>query len=157
MGPEGSLIKLNQALAANPPTYLHLSTHGSFQRLNPLGSGLELARNDRLTVGDLLSKFGMLSGNRLAILSACETGVTSTNAPAEAIGLPAAFMGAGASGVISTLWTVDDRSTTFLINKFYELHRNNNMDPPKALAQAQNWLRTATYQDLICMIHSGNI
>lgn len=148
MGSEASSTNLDRALRVNLPTYLHLSTHGSFRRLDPLNSGLELAKKDRLTIGNLLSKSGVLNGSRIAVLSACETGVTSISAPAEAMGLPAAFMQAGAPGVISTLWTVNDRSTTFLLNKFYELHRNQNMSPPKALAQAQNWLRTATYKDL---------
>ncbi|MCP4696649.1 MAG: CHAT domain-containing protein, partial [Gammaproteobacteria bacterium] len=69
-------------------------------------------------------------------------------APAEALGLPAAFLQAGMPGVISTLWTVNDLSTAFLLGKFYQLHRKQGMEPAQALARAQEWLRTATYKDL---------
>lgn len=147
LGLDASAAKFNHALTGKP-TYLHMSTHGSYQWLNPLESGLELAQGERLTLGNLLSKSDMLADNRLVVLSACETGLTDINAPAEALGLPAAFLQAGAPGVISTLWTVNEQSTTFLLGKFYQLHRRQNIEPPKALAQAQEWLRTATYQDL---------
>ncbi len=143
----GSLDKFNQVLK-NTPAYLHFATHGSYQWHDPLESGLEFAHGERLKLGYLLSKQQMLVGSRLVILSACETGITDIGVPGEAMGLPSAFMQAGAPGVISTLWTVSDLSTTFLIGKFFQLHRDQNIKPPKALAQAQEWLRSATYEDL---------
>jgi CHAT domain-containing protein len=133
----------------NKPTYLHLSTHGSFDWSNILESGLDLSKGQRLTLGNLLSEPDKLIGSRLVVLSACETGLVDLEVPAESLGLPAAFMQAGTPGIISTLWTVDEISTMFLMGKFYELHLGElQIEPPRALALAQEWLRTATYQTL---------
>jgi CHAT domain-containing protein/tetratricopeptide (TPR) repeat protein len=145
-GKAGTYAQLIQAFTKKP-TYLHLSTHGRYDWATPLDSGLALANGEHLTLKDLVSKIN-LEGNRLTVLSACETGITDINMPTEAMGLPAAFLQAGVPGVISTLWTVSDQSTTFLLGKFYELHRTQGIEPAKALAQAQEWLRTATYRDL---------
>jgi len=145
-GKAGTYAQLTQALTKKP-TYLHLSTHGRYDWATPLESGLALANGEHLTLKDLISKIN-LEGNRLTVLSACETGITDVNMPTEALGLPAAFLQAGVPGVISTLWTVSDLSTTFLLGKFYELHRQQGIEPAKALAQAQEWLRTVTYKDV---------
>ena len=145
-GTTGTHAQLKQALA-NHPLYLHFSTHGRYDWSNPLESGLALANKEHWTLSDLLTETD-LSGSRLAVLSACETGLTDIGMPTEALGLPAGFLQAGIPGVISTLWTVEEVSTTFLLGKFYELHLNQGMEPAKALGQAQVWLRAATYQNL---------
>ena len=116
---------------------------------NILESGLDLSKGQRLTLGNLLSEPDKFVGSRLVVLSACETGLVDLEVPAESLGLPAAFMQAGTPGIISTLWTVDEISTMFLMGKFYELHLGElQLEPPRALALAQEWLRTATYQTL---------
>src|SRR5690606_18133502 len=82
-------------------------------------------------------------------LSACETGITEfQQAPDEYVGLPAGFLQAGAPAVISTLWAVNDLSTMLLMERFYQLHLQNNLDMASALRQAQLWLRDVTAQEL---------
>lgn len=149
-GDAGSLDKFNQTLIETKPTpsYLHFATHGSYQWQNPLDSGLELSKGQKLNLKYLLSNANLLNGKRLAVLSACETGLTDLNVPSEALGLPNAFLQSGVPGVISTLWTVNDGSTALLMDKFYKLNREHNFDPPKALAKAQEWLRTAKNSEL---------
>jgi CHAT domain-containing protein len=69
----------------------------------------------------------------------------------EYIGLPSAFLYAGALSVVSSLWAVNDLSTCFLTIKFYENLKNF----PKleaggvaiALNQAQKWLRDLTSEE----------
>ena len=78
---------------------------------------------------------------RLAILSACETGISGTKLPDEVISLPTGLLQAGAAGVVSSLWSVADLSTMVLLSRFYDLWRTDNIDPPEALRQAQIWLR----------------
>jgi CHAT domain-containing protein len=126
-GAEGTLEQLQQALKTHP-RYLHFSTHGNYNWSNPLDSGLALAKQTRWTLAELLTKTD-LSGSRLVVLSACEMGITDINLPTEALGLATGFLQAGAPGVISTLWTVDDQSTTFLLGKFYDLHLNQGLGP----------------------------
>jgi CHAT domain-containing protein len=81
---------------------------------------------------------------RLAVLSACETGVPSLKLIDEVIGLPAGMMQAGVPGVVGSQWRVDDQSTAMLMARFYSLWRQEGCPPREALRQAQIWLRDST-------------
>jgi len=133
----------------------HFSTHGFFDWANARNSGLLMKDKAPLTVGQLLDA-GDLGHPRLVVLSACETGLYDTRRnPDEFTGLPAAFMALGASGVLSTLWPVDDRATALLIAKFYDLHLDDGLAPAKALRAAQDWLRAATRAGLIAYANAA--
>lgn len=126
--------------------YLHFSCHGSFGWGNVDESGLLLADKERLTLRDILTH--RLHPARLVTLSACETGLTDWKKAAdEFVGLPTAFLQAGAVGVVSTLWAVDDLSTGLLMEQFYRLHLAG-MNPAPALRAAQMWLRDVTAEEL---------
>jgi len=120
---------------------LHLATHGFFNRLNPLFSGVELEpsvdEDGQLQVYEILAL--PLAAN-LVTLSACDTalgGGELSDLPAgeELIGLTRAFLSAGASNVLASLWDIDDRSTAELIAAFYRAARTRPF--PEALAQVQ--------------------
>lgn len=127
---------------------LHLSTHGYFNKKNPLLSGLALepdARNDgRLEVHEIL---GLPLQASLVTLSACATGLGSGyfNAlPAgdEFVGLTRAFLLAGSRSVLSTLWEVDDRSTVEFMQGFYGREKAAGAaNPAQSLALIQRGLR----------------
>ena len=120
-------------------TVVHFSCHGFADFGTPLNSGLLMANNEILSLRDLLDL--KLQNLRLAILSACETGISGTKLPDEVISLPTGLLQAGAAGVVSSLWSVADLSTMVLLSRFYDLWRTDNIDPPEALRQAQIWLR----------------
>jgi CHAT domain-containing protein len=105
-----------------------------------------MANDEILSLRDLLDL--KLKGLRLAILSACETGIPGTNLPDEVISLPTGLLQAGAAGVVSSLWSVADLSTMVLLSRFYQLWRTDNLEPPAALRQAQLWLRDSTGPEL---------
>jgi CHAT domain-containing protein len=77
---------------------------------------------------------------------ACETGQVDPDlASEESLGFPAAFLGAGASAVIASLWAVDDLATALLMDKTYELMLPpQGLSPAGALRQAGQWLRRLT-------------
>jgi len=130
-------------------THLHFSCHGTFDVREPLDSALSLAGAETLTLRDLLDGGLDLSAARLAVLSACQTGIVDFDkVPDEAIGMPAGFIQAGVPGVVSTLWSVDAISTAMLMSRFYVEHLGNGLDPAWALHRAQDWLRTATARDM---------
>jgi CHAT domain-containing protein len=130
-------------------THLHLACHGGFDLNEPLDSALYLAGGDRLTLRDLLDGILDLSSQRLAVLSACQTGITeSAWVPDEVIGLPAGFLQAGVPGVVATLWPVNDLSTAVLVAEFYRLLLAERQDPAIALSRARGFLRDATAWDL---------
>lgn len=155
----------------------HFSCHGYFNLTNPGKSALILADapiadtptkpdserylNVRLGESHDLEKcltldkiFALkLEKCRLVTLSACETGLIDfQNTSDEYIGLPRGFLLAGSPTVVSSLWKVDDLSTSFLMIKFYEnlfkLGRLEAGDVAIALKEAQNWLRNLTIEGL---------
>ncbi|MBE8966049.1 tetratricopeptide repeat protein [Nostocales cyanobacterium LEGE 12452] len=89
---------------------------------------------------------------RLVTLSACETGLIDyRNISDEYIGLPSGFLLAGSRAVVSSLWTVSDLSTAFLMMKFYEnLQKINSVS--LALNQAQQWLRNLTTEEFEALL-----
>jgi CHAT domain-containing protein len=125
----------------------HFSCHGANNWQNPLESGLLMAHNEMLTVQDLFNL--ELEGARLAVLSACETGIIGTDLPDEVVAMPMAFARAGFAGVVASLWSVADVSTAMLMERFYRLWREDGMSPASALREAQRWLRDTTNQQKI--------
>ena len=104
---------------------IHLATHGFFDKVNPIFSGVELepdSREDgRLEVHEILR---LHLKARLVTLSACETALGSgyfSEFPAgdDFVGLTRAFLSAGSSEVLASLWQVNDRSTLEFMQSFY--------------------------------------
>jgi len=125
-------------------SYLHFSCHGFYNWQDAMRSGLILAGGTALTLSEIIARL-KLSATRLVTLSACETGLTDfRQSPDEYIGLPAGFLQAGTPAVLSTLWAVDDKSTTLLMEHFYRHHLLDGLQPATALRQAQRWLRDTT-------------
>jgi CHAT domain-containing protein len=129
--------------------YLHLACHGCFAwGGDPARSALYLAEDEALTFLDVVAGLDLGSA-RLVTLSACDTGITDvTECPDEFLGLPAAFLRAGAAAVVSSLWLADDRGTALLMERFYRNHVKGGMPPPRALREAQVWLRTLTPEEV---------
>jgi CHAT domain-containing protein/tetratricopeptide (TPR) repeat protein len=156
-------------------SYAHFACHGVFDLIEPLKSFLSLAPNpnrpstekpegEPLTLGLVLMDNSSesdealgkdmgplrLPRTRLVVMSACETGLVDPGDLAdEYLSLPAGFLRAGAPGVVSTLWTVDDLSTALLMQRFYLYHLRGDpsskqcrpLCPAQALRRAQQWLR----------------
>src|SRR5262249_33943327 len=78
-----------------------------------------------------------LEGLRLAVLSACETGLGEWTEGEGVQGLTRAFHLAGCPNVIASLWKVNDAATAALMNKFYHEMWKNNKSPREALRLAQ--------------------
>ncbi len=129
---------------------VHFSCHGTANFNEPLNSGL-LMSDGLLTLRELFNlklTAGNKRGIRLAVLSACETGLPGLDLADEAIGLPVGLLQAGVAGAIASLWAVNDQSTMILLTKFYDLWRTDRLTPPAALRQAQQWLRHATNSEV---------
>jgi CHAT domain-containing protein len=133
------------AAAANA-NYLHFACHGHWLPGRPMASALEFQRGE-LTLADILARLD-LGSTRLAVLSACETGLFEIQSSAdEEFGLTTGFLQAGAAGVVASLWPVDDIATMLLIRCFYGLMLGSeHWAPAAALRMAQDWLKTTTNQ-----------
>ena len=86
---------------------------------------------------------------RLVTLSACETGLVSSVSTDEYIGLASGFLYAGATNVVSSLWSVSDFSTAFLMVRFYENLKDENLSVSQALQAAQIWLKSVNRDDFL--------
>jgi CHAT domain-containing protein len=130
-------------------SHLHFACHGHFHPSRPLDSTLFLAEGGQLSLRDVLDGRLALSTLKLAVLSACQTGVTDfLGAPYEAFGFTTAFLRAGVPGVVSALWPVNDLSTALLFGEFYRHHVGDGVAPAAALGRAQRWLRDGSAREL---------
>jgi CHAT domain-containing protein len=111
---------------------LHLACHGKFRLDNPDFSALNLFA-ENLTVTDARD---LNLQDKLVVLSACETGLNKIVSGEELFGLTRGFLHAGASALVSSLWTVNDRSTADLMRRFYGALLKGT-SPAKALQIAQ--------------------
>ena len=127
------------------------SCHGQFDGGDFLRSRLLLANGEELSLADALDPAIDMTGLRLLVLSACQTGVLDIRgASGEVRSLAAGMLQAGAQAVMGSLWSVDDRATYLLMVRFAQewLPVMYAESPAKALARAQTWLRTVTNRDL---------
>jgi CHAT domain-containing protein len=121
---------------------LHFACHGIYAPRIPRRAGLAMADGRLLSLNGI--RTARLHGVRLVTLSACQTALIHyREMPDEVIGLPAAFLEAGAAGVVGSLWPVEDGSTMLLMKQFYR-RLLVGIAPAEALRQAQRALRTMT-------------
>lgn len=95
---------------------IHLACHGQFRPDNPMFSSLHLA-DGWVTVQDACSQ--RLRAN-LVTLSACETGINKVFAGDEILGLARGFLSAGAASLVVSLWTVNDKVASVLMEDLYK-------------------------------------
>lgn len=72
----------------------------------------------------------------LVVLSACDTGLGTLKNGEGIIGLTRAFLYAGASSTVVSLWTVQDQSTSLLMEHFYK-NLKRGLSKAEALRQAK--------------------
>jgi tetratricopeptide (TPR) repeat protein/CHAT domain-containing protein len=121
---------------------LHFATHGFFNTLHPELSGIVLSLVDRqgkplnglLVTPDI---FNLNLPAELIVLSGCQTGLGKEIRGEGLVGLTRGLMYAGASRVMVSLWSVNDRSTAELMSRFYQKMLQEKMPPAAALRAAQ--------------------
>ncbi|HOB98266.1 MAG TPA: CHAT domain-containing protein [Verrucomicrobiota bacterium] len=134
----------------------HYCGHATFCPDEPLRSALVLGgvsdmfAGQWMTLSDIFARL-YLPQNALTVLNACETGMVRPERADDCSSLPTGFLYAGATCVISTLWSVEDLSSALLMDRFYRLLKGgpgaNPLAPAAALRGATRWLRDE--------IHSG--
>jgi CHAT domain-containing protein len=128
---------------------LHFAGHAVFDDERPERSFLLVApdgaRPGRLTAADVEQM--RLPHLRLVVLSACETLPSLQRRSGGFAGFSAAFLAAGAHGVVGSMWRVDDRSTAPLMVEFHRVYTRSG-DGVAALRTAQLHLLRSTNPDL---------
>ena len=116
--------------ALEEPSVVHVASHGILNARNPMFSRFDLTRVDgrgsaddgRLEVHEVLQ---LRIHSPLVVLSGCETARAEDWSgdplrPAGIATLSQAFLQAGASNVMATLWRIHDLSSAELVSLFYE-------------------------------------
>jgi CHAT domain-containing protein len=112
---ESALTLDNFKQSAPEADLIHLAAHGVSRLDAPLFSYVRLA-DGHLTAPDC---FDLELDCALVTLSACESGRGLIAPGDEQIGLPRAFLYAGARAVVHSMWRIDDRATQRLMTDFY--------------------------------------
>jgi hypothetical protein len=134
IGPDATVDEVAPKMAA--AEYIHVAAHGFSDPHDPIDGSFLALTGGRLTARAIQEmRFGK---NPLVVLSACQTGLGGT-LDAGIIGLARAFLLAGSSSVVASLWNVDDEATSWIMSRFAE---NIPSHPPaEALRLAQQAAR----------------
>jgi CHAT domain-containing protein/lipoprotein NlpI len=114
---------------------LHFASHYVVDERSPLRSQFLLTGAESLFAGDIYEM--KLSRPRLAVLSACTTGVERYYNGEGMIGMARTFLVAGVPVVVAGQWQVDTVSTTGLMTRFHEYRRAQRLPTVEALRLAQ--------------------
>lgn len=116
--------------------YIHIAAHGMSSASNPMDGSFLALSDGRLTAREIQAL--PLTKAPLVVLSACQTGLGSP-LQAGVIGLARAFIVAGASSVVASLWNVDDEATSWIMARFAE--HISRLPPAEALRRTQDEAR----------------
>jgi CHAT domain-containing protein/tetratricopeptide (TPR) repeat protein len=100
---------------------LHIAAHAELNAHSPLFSRILLSPDGTDSGAiEVREVYGMdLARANLVVLSACQTQLGAQSKGDDVVGLNRAFIYAGASSVVASLWRVDDQATSFLMRAFY--------------------------------------
>lgn len=133
-GPEGDAQRFHEQV--QQVERLHYAGHG----LIAAGweSSLALAGRSRFTLNDI---FTLERVPKRVVLAGCQTGISSSKAPGASVtGLAQAFLAKGSLSVIAAVREVDDRTTSRLMELFYQALEHAPSDA-EAFQEAQLQLR----------------
>lgn len=118
---------------------LHFATHGIIHENSPELSGLFINSGDTRHDGFLRIPeiYQMKLNADLVVLSGCQTGWGKLARSNGVESLARAFMHAGTSAVIVSLWNVDDRSTSIFMRKLYHYFMRESLPLADALAMTK--------------------
>jgi CHAT domain-containing protein len=112
---DATIARLVEQAPGSP--VIHVATHGQSRPGAPNFSYVRLA-DGQLNAIDVFSLD--LRGCKLVTLSGCETGLSWSSGGDEQLGLGRAFLAAGATSLVMSLWSVEDTATNELMQLFYE-------------------------------------
>jgi CHAT domain-containing protein len=121
---------------------IHIGTHAENNNISPELSRLIFAKNsngtDSYNENSLYTYeiYNINLSSNLAILTACETG-KPTHQPGEGmISLAHAFNYAGSESILTSLWQIDEESSTEIIKYFYD-NISEGLEKDEALRKAK--------------------
>jgi CHAT domain-containing protein/tetratricopeptide (TPR) repeat protein len=139
-------FKASRATATAPDLshfrYVHFATHGYLDSERPDLSAMVLSLVDeqgKPQDGFLRAHeiYNLNLPAELVVLSACQTGLGKEIKGEGLVGLTQGFMYAGARRVVVSLWSVNDKATAELMQRFYRGMLTEKQTPAASLRKAQ--------------------
>lgn len=130
---------------ANEHKIIHIGTHAESNNLSPDLSRLIFAKNASDENNSLYTYeiYNQNLSSNLAILTACETGKPSYQPGEGMISLAHAFNYAGSESILTSLWEIDEQSSTQIIDFFYT-NLSKGLPKDEALQKAKlEYINTA--------------
>ena len=124
---------------------IHLAVHGFADEKHPDRAALIFLSNNRSTDDGILEAGEIVrlhTNADLVVLSACDTAVGSLQGEEGIANLSLAFLLSGSKTVVSTLWTIDDTSTLYLMKRFYAHLSEGNTAAFALTAAKRDMLKT---------------
>lgn len=158
----GKAATKDKLLTANGYQNIHIATHGYFDLSGEtdaiyssclLFAGVKnwmqnlqnsIAFGNGIVTADEISRLNFKT-TKLVVLSSCLNGRSDMVLSKGFQGMVGAFAAAGVKYVIAHLWNAPESiGTVILMDTFYYCYTEENMEPPKALSKAKEYLRTLT-------------
>ncbi len=102
---------------------LHLAAHGKANDINSDFSYLAFSKDSTQEQGDefvfVRNLYNLRLKANMVVLSACETGIGELKRGEGIISLARGFSFAGATGIVTTLWQIDDKASSDIMVDFY--------------------------------------
>lgn len=128
---------------------LHIAGHAVYRASDPLGSYLCLGADDNLDARALMSELQLR--DTLVTLNACTSGLSQVASGDELLGLPRAFLYAGAATIVCALHEIDDIAAYVLMVLFYT-NLAAGASPAEAIHQAQLTLRDSDRETVVALL-----
>jgi|WetSurMetagenome_2_1015567.scaffolds.fasta_scaffold00001_356 CHAT domain-containing protein/tetratricopeptide (TPR) repeat protein len=125
---------------------IHLAMHTVINDLNPMNSAMVFSQpGDSAEDGFLRTYeiYGMQLKARMVVLSSCNTGSGKLTSGEGILSLARGFLYSGSQSVVMSLWKMEDKSGTDIIELFYK-NLKKGMNKSRALREARHsYLSTA--------------
>lgn len=127
---------------ANRFRIIHLGTHTQINNTSPLLSRLILAKDPKNNVNvedgylHAYEIYNLPLRAELAVLTACETGVGKEHPTEGVLSLSQSFAYAGCPSIVMSLWKIDEKTSSGIVESFYQ-HLSNGNSKSEALRQAK--------------------
>ncbi|MBN2495391.1 MAG: CHAT domain-containing protein [Deltaproteobacteria bacterium] len=113
-------------------SHVHLASHGVFVPERPMDSYLALSGGKLKAIEILGVDLGRA---RMVVLSACHSGEAQVQRGDELVGLSRAFLHAGSSALLASMWTLADQSGLEISRQLYR-GVQEGLEPAAALSRA---------------------
>jgi CHAT domain-containing protein len=124
---------------------IHLAVHGVANEKHPERAALILLSDPSSGDDGILEASDIVhlrTNANLVVLSACDTAVGSLQGEEGIANLSLAFQLAGAKTVVSTLWSIEDTTTLYLMKRFYAHLAEKNTVAYALTAAKRDMLKT---------------